>query len=174
MKPVLRLPLRCRSVSAHLCLRPRCPVPWTVRTTVQDRLARTGQAGRTINFRRKLMELLWPGSLYLLGLIPLLIIFYIWILRRRRRYAVRYSSLSLVRQALPQSSRWRRHLPFALFLLALSVLIVAFSRPQTQVIVPSRRATILLAIDVSRSMCSNDIPPNRLEATEDAAFSFVE
>lgn len=120
------------------------------------------------------MELLWPGSLYLLGLIPFLIVFYIWILRRRRRYAVRYSSLSLVRQALPQSSRWRRHLPFALFLLALSALIVAFSRPQTQVIVPSRRATIILAIDVSRSMCSNDIPPNRLEAAKDAAFSFVE
>ncbi len=120
------------------------------------------------------MELLWPGSLYLLGLIPLLIIFYIWILRRRRRYAVRYSSLSLVRQALPQSSRWRRHLPFALFILALSSLIVAFSRPQTQVIVPSRRATILLAIDVSRSMCSTDIPPNRLEAAKDAAFKFVE
>jgi len=80
----------------------------------------------------------------------------------------------LVRQALPQSSRWRRHLPFALFILALSSLIVAFSRPQTQVIVPSRRATILLAIDVSRSMCSTDIPPNRLEAAKDAAFKFVE
>jgi Ca-activated chloride channel family protein len=120
------------------------------------------------------MELQWPGSLYLLGLIPLLIAFYIWILRKRRRYAVRYSSLSLVRQALPQSSRWRRHLPFALFSLALASLIMAFARPQAEVTVPSRRATIILAIDVSRSMCSTDIPPNRLEAAKDAAMSFVE
>ena len=65
------------------------------------------------------MDLLWPGFLLLLGLIPLLIAAYIWMLRRRRRFVVRYSSLSLVREALPHQSRWRRHLPFALFLLAL-------------------------------------------------------
>jgi Ca-activated chloride channel family protein len=120
------------------------------------------------------MELQWPGSLYLLGIIPLLIAFYIWILRRRRRYAVRYSSLSLVRQAIPQSSWMRRHLPFALFLIALASLITAFARPEAEVSVPSRRATIILAIDVSRSMCSTDIPPNRLEAAKAAAISFVE
>ena len=120
------------------------------------------------------MVLQWPGSLYLLGLIPFLIAFYIWILRKRRRYAVRYSSLSLVRQALPQSSRWRRHLPFALFILALASLIMAFARPEAEVTVPSRRATIILAIDVSRSMCSTDILPNRLEAAKEAAMSFVE
>jgi Ca-activated chloride channel family protein len=120
------------------------------------------------------MELQWPGSLYLLGLVPFLIAFYIWILRKRRRYAVRYSSLALVRQALPQSSRWRRHLPFALFILALASLIMAFARPEAEVTVPSRRATIILAIDVSRSMCSTDILPNRLEAAKAAAISFVE
>jgi Ca-activated chloride channel family protein len=120
------------------------------------------------------MELQWPGSLYLLGLIPLLIAFYIWILRRRRRYAVRYSSLSLVRQALPRSSWLRRHLPFALFLIALASLITAFARPEAEVSVPAHRATIILAIDVSRSMCSTDIPPNRLEAAKAAAISFVE
>lgn len=120
------------------------------------------------------MELRWPGSLYLLGLIPFLIAFYIWILRKRRRYVVRYSSLSLVRQALPQSSWLRRHLPFALFLIALASLITAFARPEAEVTVPSRRATIILAIDVSRSMCSTDIPPNRLEAAKEAAMSFVE
>ena len=66
------------------------------------------------------MDLLWPGFLLLLLLIPLLVAAYIWVLRRRRRFVVRYSSLSLVREALPHQSRWRRHLPFALFLLALS------------------------------------------------------
>ncbi len=120
------------------------------------------------------MSILWPASLYLLGIIPLVIAVYVWSLRRRRRYAVRYSSLTLVRDAMPKSSRWRRHLPFALFLLALTALVVAFSRPVAEVVVPSRRATIILAIDVSRSMCSTDIAPNRLEAAKDAAQFFVE
>jgi len=119
------------------------------------------------------MALLWPGFLFLLGLIPLLIAVYIWI-QRRRRVAVRYSSLSLIREALPPRSQWRRHLPFALFLLALLSLIVTLTRPVTIVNVPSGRATIILALDVSRSMCSNDIPPNRLLAAEAAALSFVE
>ena len=120
------------------------------------------------------MELLWPGFLYLLGLIPLLIIAYIWILRRRKPFAVRYSSLSLVRAALPQQSSWRRHVPFALFLLAMSSLIMAVSRPVSTVEVPASNATIVLAIDVSRSMCSTDILPSRLEAAKAAALQFVE
>jgi Ca-activated chloride channel family protein len=120
------------------------------------------------------MELLWPGFLYLLVLIPILIIAYIWILRRRKPYAVRYSSLSLVRAALPQQSHWRRHIPFALFLLALSSLIVAVGRPVSTITVPASNATILLAIDVSRSMCSTDILPSRLEAAKAAALKFVE
>ena len=120
------------------------------------------------------MEMQWPGSLYLLALIPLIVAVYILILRRRRRYAVRYSSLSLVRAALPKYSRWRRHLPFALFLLALAALSLAMTRPMTLVTVPSKQATIIIAVDVSRSMCSNDIEPNRLEAAKAAAISFVE
>lgn len=120
------------------------------------------------------MDFLWPTSLILLAFIPLLIAAYIWILRRRRRYAVRYSSLSLVREALPRASRWRRHVPFAVFLLALMALIAAMARPSAEVQVPSRRATILLAMDVSRSMCSTDIQPNRMEAAKQAALSFIE
>jgi Ca-activated chloride channel family protein len=75
---------------------------------------------------------------------------------------------------MPKTSAWRRHLPFALFVLALASLMVAFSRPVTKISVPSRRATILLAIDVSRSMCSTDIQPNRLEAAKVAALSYVD
>lgn len=120
------------------------------------------------------MGLLWPGFLFLLGLVPLIVAAYVWTLRRRRRFAVRYSSLALVREALPQQSNWRRHLPFALFVLALASLILAFSRPVANVPVPSGRATIILAIDVSRSMCSTDIAPNRLEVAKAAARSFIE
>jgi Ca-activated chloride channel family protein len=119
------------------------------------------------------MDLLWPGFLVLLGLIPLLVALYIWMLRRRR-FAVRYSSLSLVRQALPHQSRLRRHLSFGLFLLALASLVTALGRPVAIASVPSGQATIILAMDVSKSMCSTDIQPNRLKAAEAAALSFIE
>ncbi|HSD84573.1 MAG TPA: VWA domain-containing protein [Anaerolineae bacterium] len=119
------------------------------------------------------MDVLWPGSLLLLGLVPLLIAAYIVVLRRRRRFAVRYSSLSLLREALPQRSRWRRHVPVALFLVALSSLVIALSRPVTIVSVPTGQVTVMLTIDVSRSMCATDIEPNRLLAAEAAALSFI-
>ncbi|HXF86305.1 MAG TPA: VWA domain-containing protein [Anaerolineales bacterium] len=118
------------------------------------------------------MSVLLPNFLYLLLLIPLLIGIYVWVLRRRRQFAVRYSSLALVRE-VAHSSWLRRHLPFILFVLALAGLTIAFARPVASVIVPSNRATVIMAIDVSRSMCSTDIPPNRLHAAKEAAKSFV-
>ncbi|MEZ4660588.1 MAG: VWA domain-containing protein [Caldilineaceae bacterium] len=121
-----------------------------------------------------MMKILWPWLLLLLLLIPLLIAAYIWILRRRRRFTVSYSSLSLIRAAAPARSRWRRHIPFALMLVGMTSLIVAMARPQAVVAVPMGRATVILALDVSRSMCSTDIPPNRLAAAQEAAKSFVE
>lgn len=119
------------------------------------------------------MSLLWPGFLYLLLLIPLAVAVYIWVMRRRRRFAVRYSSLSLVREAAAKQSGLRRHFPFMLFLLALASLVFALGRPVATVIVPSNKATVILAVDVSLSMCSTDIPPNRLEVAKDAATEFV-
>jgi Ca-activated chloride channel homolog len=119
------------------------------------------------------MSLLWPGFLYLLLLIPLAVGIYIWILRRRRRFAIRYSSLSLVREAVGKQSWLRKHLPFILFLFALASLVFALGRPVATVLVPSNKATVVLAVDVSLSMCSTDIPPNRLEVAKQAALSFV-
>lgn len=119
------------------------------------------------------MSFLWARSLLLLGLIPLFVVFYLWLLRRRRQFTVHYSSLSLVRDAVGRQSRWKRHVPFALFLLALTSLVLALSRPVTMVTLPSNKATIIVAIDVSPSMCSNDIKPNRLEVAKAAAESFV-
>lgn len=117
--------------------------------------------------------MLWPLSLILLGLIPILIGLYIWVLRRRRRYAVRFSSLGLVRAALPRRNSLRRHLPFALFLCAFASLIIALARPLATLTVPVGQKTVLLSMDVSRSMCSTDIPPNRLIAAQQAALGFV-
>lgn len=120
------------------------------------------------------MDLLWPGFLFLLGLIPLLIAAYIWVLRRRKRFTLRYSSLALVRDALPEQARWRRHIPFALFVMALFSLVLALIRPVAIVPVPVTKRTVILAIDISRSMCATDILPNRLEAAKAAAIDFVQ
>ena len=120
------------------------------------------------------MTMLWPSFLFLLILIPLLIAVYIWMLRRRKRFAVRYSSLALVRDALPRQSWLRQHLPFVLFMLALTGLIAALTRPVSIINVPAGKATIILAIDVSRSMCSTDIKPTRIQAAENAALTFIQ
>jgi Ca-activated chloride channel homolog len=119
------------------------------------------------------MNFLWPGLFYLLLLIPLAIGVYLWILRRRRRFSVRYSSLSLVREAAAKQSWLRKHLPFVLFLLALTSLVFALTRPVATVMIPSNEATVILAMDVSLSMCSTDIAPNRLEVAKESALSFV-
>jgi Ca-activated chloride channel family protein len=120
------------------------------------------------------MTFLWPHLLLLLAVPPLLVLAYLLILRRRRRYAIRYSSLSLLREALPDRWRWRRHLPAALFLLSVTSLLVALARPAAVAQVPLSRTTIILALDVSRSMCSTDVDPNRLTVAQDAASRFIE
>jgi Ca-activated chloride channel family protein len=119
------------------------------------------------------MDLLSPWFLLLLASLPGVVAARVWILRRRRS-GLRYSSLSLVHEALPGGSRIRRHLPFALFVLALGSLIVAMARPVSIVSVPAGQTTVILAMDVSRSMCATDIPPNRLLAAEAAAATFIE
>jgi Ca-activated chloride channel family protein len=120
------------------------------------------------------MKFLWPHSLYLLVMIPLIIAAYIWILRRRRKYAVRFSSLALVREVIPPGAKLRRHLPFGLFMLGLAGLTFALGRPTAKVVVPYGNVSVILAVDVSRSMCSTDIPPNRLKAAKAAMLSFIE
>jgi Ca-activated chloride channel homolog len=112
----------------------------------------------------------------LLGLvvIPVAIAIYLWMQRRKRKYAVQYASLSLIREARPGSSRWRRHVPFALLLASVAALVVALARPEATVTVPEGRTSILLALDVSRSMCSTDVDPNRLAVAQDAAKRFVD
>ena len=120
------------------------------------------------------MGLLWPAYLLLLSALPLVVLAYVLVLRRRRRFAVHYSSLSLIRQAMPPGIRWRRHLPFVLIVLALALLFLALSRPFANVTVASSRTTVMLALDVSLSMCANDIFPNRLTVAQDAAEKFIE
>ena len=120
------------------------------------------------------MQFLWPFNLALLLFVPLLVALYIVALRRRRRYALRYASLSLVREALGKGPGRRRHVPPALFLAAIGVMLVASARPVTVATVPAQEGTVILAIDVSGSMQADDIAPNRMEAAKSAAKTFVD
>ena len=120
------------------------------------------------------MGVLWPVFLLLLAALPLIVLAYVLALRRRRRFAVHYSSLSLIAQAMPGGIRWRRHLPFVLALLAIALLVLALSRPYANVTVASSRTTVILALDVSLSMCADDIDPNRLTVAQEAAMRFIE
>ena len=120
------------------------------------------------------MRFLWPWLLLLVLLVPLSVAVYAWILRRKRKFAVRYSSLELIREALPKHSRWRRHLPFALFLSGVASLTIAMARPVAAIEVPLNRTSIILALDVSRSMCATDVDPNRLAVAQAAALTFIE
>jgi Ca-activated chloride channel family protein len=120
------------------------------------------------------MTFLWPEMLWLLLLVPLLVAGYFYILRRKQASALRYASLSMVKQAIGAGQRFRRHIPPLLFLIAVIAMIVAIARPAAVVMLPSQYQTIILAMDVSGSMRATDVQPNRLAAAQAAAKAFVE
>jgi Ca-activated chloride channel family protein len=119
------------------------------------------------------MNFLWPGNLLVLLIVPLVLAAYIWAQRRRQKYALRYASLSLVREALGRGPGRKRHIPPALFLIALFFMALGTARPETVVVVPVQEGTVILALDVSGSMLAEDLAPNRMEAAKDAAKAFV-
>jgi Ca-activated chloride channel homolog len=119
------------------------------------------------------MTLLWPYMLPFLVLVPVLAAIYIWMQRRRRRYALRYASLSLLKEAVGPGPGIKRHIPPVLFLASLAAMIFALARPQAVVQVPGLEGTVILAMDVSGSMLAEDMSPNRLAVAKDAARAFV-
>jgi Ca-activated chloride channel family protein len=118
------------------------------------------------------MSFLWPQYLWLMAALPLLPLVYLWLLRRRGRAALRYSSLGVVREAAGPRN-WRRHVPPALLLVAFGLLLLAAARPMARIPLPWARATIMLAMDVSLSMRVTDVKPTRLVAAQEAARSFL-
>ena len=119
------------------------------------------------------MSFQWPELLWGLALLPLLVAAYAWLQRRRKRLALRYASLSLVRDALARGPGWRRHVPPTLLLVAIALMIVATARPEGEVTLPTKQETIILAMDVSGSMRATDVQPSRIAAAQEAARAFV-
>jgi len=118
------------------------------------------------------MTFQWPEFLWLGAGLPLLVLAYVYILRRKKKFAVRYSNLALLKEAMGGAS-WRRHVPPALLLLALAALIVAVARPSALMTLPSQHETVIMAMDVSGSMRASDVEPNRLAAAQAAAKAFI-
>ena len=119
------------------------------------------------------MIFFWPEMLWLLLLIPMLLGVYVLLLRRKKKAALRYASLSLVREAMGAGQRFRRHVPPLLFLMALALMLVAVARPSAVVTLPSQHETVILAMDVSGSMRATDVKPSRIVAAQEAARAFV-
>ncbi len=119
------------------------------------------------------MTFVWPEMLWALVAIPLMILAYVWLLRRRKKTTLRYANLSLVKEAMGKRGAWRRHVPPVLMLLAISALLLAAARPAAIITLPSQQETIVLAIDVSGSMRAADVLPNRMVAAQEAAKAFV-
>ncbi len=121
-----------------------------------------------------MVRFLWPELLWLLLAIPLLLGAYVYALRRKKRAVIRYASLMLVRDAIGPRQTMRRHVPPALFLVALTAGILAVARPTASLVLPADHMTLILAMDVSRSMLAKDVAPNRISAAQAAVKAFVD
>jgi Ca-activated chloride channel family protein len=118
----------------------------------------------------------FAAPLLLLGLllVPLALVVYRFVQRRRSRYAVRFTNVDLLGNLVPRTPAWRRHVPPALYLGAIAALVLALARPSMLAAVPREQATIILTMDVSGSMTAVDVEPSRLAAAQKAASDFID
>ena len=115
-----------------------------------------------------------PWLLVGLLAVPLVVLAYLLVQRRRARYVVRFTNVDLLANLVPRSPAWRRHVPPALYVLAMSALVISLARPTAMVAVPREDATIILAMDVSGSMMATDVQPSRLASAKAAASDFID
>jgi Ca-activated chloride channel homolog len=113
---------------------------------------------------------------FLIGLlgVPLAVAGYLLVRRRRARYVVRFTNVDLLANLIPRAPAWRRHVPPALYVMALTALVIGLARPSAIVAVPREDATIVLTMDVSGSMLATDVAPSRLASAKQAASTFID
>ncbi|HEV7134117.1 MAG TPA: VWA domain-containing protein [Gaiellaceae bacterium] len=114
-----------------------------------------------------------PLVLVALAAVPLLLVLWLRNEQHRRASAARFSSLALLPNLVPRAPGRLRYVPLALLLLALTAMIVGAARPHANLSVPRKEATVVLAIDVSRSMTATDVQPSRLDAARAAGDAFL-
>ena len=119
------------------------------------------------------MTFQWPEMLFVLVLVPLAVLAYGLLLRRKKKSAMRYASLSIVRDAMGAGARFRRHIPPILYLIALTLMLLSIARPAAVVTLPTQHETVILSMDVSGSMRATDVKPSRIAAAQEAARAFV-
>ncbi|HYO42884.1 MAG TPA: VWA domain-containing protein [Candidatus Limnocylindrales bacterium] len=115
-----------------------------------------------------------PELLLALLVVPAALVLYLLVQRRRARYVVRFTNVALLENLVPRRPSWRRHVPAALYLAAVAALAIALARPSMIVAVPREEATVVLAMDTSRSMLATDVSPDRLAAAKAAATDFID
>lgn len=115
----------------------------------------------------------WPLALLALLLLPVLVVLYVLRERRRTDFASGFANPALLPNVIDRAPGWRRHLPLILGLLGLTAIVLGVARPHATVDVKREEATIVLAIDVSRSMKADDVEPTRLDAARNAAKAFL-
>lgn len=120
------------------------------------------------------MQFLQPFMLWSLLLIPLMVGVYLWLLRRKRKQVLVFSAVSWILQNMETPSPWRRHVPPILLGLAMALLLLASARPMARVTLPSDYMTLIMAMDVSRSMLAEDVQPSRIKAAQKAAKDFLQ
>jgi Ca-activated chloride channel family protein len=106
--------------------------------------------------------------------VPVLVLLYVWLQRRRYSFAARYGSLGLVHDSRGSGIGVRRHVPAMIFLAGITILLFSLARPQATMGVPKIEGTVMLTFDVSGSMAAADLQPTRMEAAKTAAREFVE
>jgi len=119
------------------------------------------------------VSFLSPEFLWLLLALPAIAAIYLLVLKRKKRAALRYANLELVKEAMGKGLWWRRHLPPAILFAALAAMLTAIARPSAVITLPAHHETVILAIDVSGSMRATDVEPSRIEAAQAAARAFI-
>jgi Ca-activated chloride channel homolog len=119
------------------------------------------------------MMFIAPEALLLLLVVPVLVLAYLWIVRRRAANEDELGTMAHAHTRAGKPLGWRRHVPAVLFLLGVVVLLVGLARPEATIDLPRRQGTVILAFDVSASMKAKDLAPTRILAAKKAARAFV-